>query len=90
MSDNNEWTIDQNGMSYAEYNSTEPYEPSQITFSPSKDSESWVMKITKEGIKFNRESYPLVEADEFAQAVIHILETCFDVSFTKREKDECK
>jgi hypothetical protein len=45
----------------------------------------WAMKITKDkGILFNREAYPNTEPDEFARAVIDILERCFSVTFEKR------
>lgn len=53
-----------------------------ITFNNEK---AWVMKIIPEGIKFNREQYPNANPDDFAEAVINILEKCYDVKFAKKE-----
>ena len=61
-------------------------QPCEIVFCPSsKDSNDWVMKLTKEGVFFNREVYSTSEPDDFAQAVIDILETCFTVNFERKE-----
>lgn len=61
----------------------------EITFCPQPGE--WVMKITREGIKFNEERYPGVSPDGFAQAVIDILERSFAVKFSpkylKKEED---
>jgi len=60
------------------------YPSSQIIFS--SDPGTWVMKITRnEGIQFNRESYPFSKADDFAKAVIDILEKSYCVKFEKSE-----
>lgn len=46
--------------------------PGEIVFS---NSSHWVMRITSEGrIEFNREGYPEFTPDDFAKAVIDILE----------------
>ncbi len=46
----------------------------------------WIMKLSKEnGIMFNREAYPDSPPDEFALAVIQILENTYDVTFNRRE-----
>lgn len=58
--------------------------PSQIVFScePGK----WVMKITRdEGILFNREGFPNALPDDFALAVIEILERAFTVKFERKK-----
>jgi hypothetical protein len=45
----------------------------------------WVMKITLDkGILFNKDRYPDASPDEFAQAVILILETTFTVKFERK------
>lgn len=55
----------------------------EIIFSPQPGE--WVMKITKDkGILFNRESYPDAKPDDFAQAIIDILETAFTVKFERK------
>lgn len=48
------------------------------------DKDKWVMKIKPEGIFFNREAYPDSNADEFANAVIQILEKSFAVTFERK------
>jgi len=53
-------------------------EESSIEFR-SKDEE--VMKITENGISFNREHSALKTADDFAREVIDILEKKFKVKF---------
>lgn len=55
---------------------------SEISFNA---EQSWVMKLTKEGIFFNREAYPNAKPDDFAEAVIKILENEFTVKFEKNE-----
>ena len=55
---------------------------SQIIFSDGPYG--WVMKITNhEGILFNREKYPDAKPDDFALAVIEILENQFMVKFER-------
>lgn len=55
-------------------------EKSKIIFC-SEDGE-WVMKITHgQGIVFNRERWPDGTPDDFAIAVIEILEKCFKLKF---------
>lgn len=48
------------------------------------DSENWVMKINDKGIFFNRERYPHSSHEDFAQAVIQILENEFEVEFKRK------
>ncbi len=56
---------------------------SQIIFCSGPNE--WVMKINKDkGIVFNRESYPFSSADDFAKAVIDILEVSFAVKFERK------
>lgn len=52
------------------------------------DEGIWLLEITNEGIKFNREYYPNAMPDNFAQAFIDILEMNYDVHFTKRKIKE--
>ncbi len=50
------------------------------------DTDKWVMKICRDrGILFNREEFPYSQPDDFANAVIEILEKCFTVKFEKLE-----
>jgi|GEM_PF-2778204 hypothetical protein len=44
----------------------------------------WAMKITRDGILFNREAYPISQPEDFAQAVIDILENVFTVKFERK------
>lgn len=56
---------------------------SEITFCPQPGE--WVMKITRDkGILFNRERYSDAKPDDFAQAVIEILETTFTIKFERK------
>ncbi len=57
--------------------------PSQICFCPNPNK--WCMKITSDGIIFNREEYPNSKPDDFAQAVIDILEKAFTVKFERKQ-----
>ena len=57
-------------------------EKSEITFDTGK---VWLMKISREGIFFNREVYPEATPDDFAWAVISILEKQFKVKFEKED-----
>lgn len=45
----------------------------------------WVMKIASEGIFFNREKFSSHNPDDFAKAVIDILEKGFFVTFNKKQ-----
>lgn len=47
-------------------------------------SGKWVMKITEEGIFFNRQQWQNAEPNEFAKAVIHILENSYSVKFERK------
>jgi len=44
---------------------------------------SWVMKLTSKGIFFNRDKFPDAKPDDFALAVIKILEKEFSVKFER-------
>jgi len=56
---------------------------SQIIFK--SDANTWVMKIIKDqGVFFNREAFPNTKPDEFAQAVIEILERSYSVKFERK------
>ncbi len=57
---------------------------SSITFNADGD-ESWVMKLTREGILFNRDTFPDSTPDAFAKAVVEILENQFTVKFERIE-----
>ncbi len=61
-------------------------EKSEISFSVQDKSlkDIWMVKLTEEGIKFNREDFPELTADEFAKEFIHILECQFNVRFEKK------
>lgn len=60
---------------------------SVITFmGDNDDDKSWIMKLSRDkGIEFNKETYTEASPDEFALAVIEILEHCFDVTFNRKE-----
>jgi len=46
----------------------------EITFNADSNDENWVMAIKDGKILFNREKWPNAEPDDFAKAVISILE----------------
>jgi hypothetical protein len=66
-------------------NSTTPVN-CEIIFNSKTDS--WIMKIRKDGIIFNRESFPYANTDDFAKAIIDILEQKFEVRFTEKYKPD--
>lgn len=45
---------------------------------------TWIIKIDKEGIKFNREAFPDYKPDDFAEKFMHIMEQNFAVKFYKK------
>jgi hypothetical protein len=45
----------------------------------------WIIEISPDGFKFNREEYPDALVDDFARAFIQILEMNFDVTMEKRK-----
>lgn len=49
--------------------------------------DKWCIKITDEGIKFNRKDFSNFTEDEFADTILDILEKNFTVNFTKKPKD---
>ena len=60
--------------------------PNEICFNV--DADTWLMKLSKEkGILFNREGYPHAKPDDFAQAVIDILEKSFNITFARKRED---
>jgi hypothetical protein len=60
--------------------------PSEIRFTANPEK-GWAIKITKEGIRFNREAYPDSSADDFANAFMETLEKNFNVRFEKKDKE---
>lgn len=61
-----------------------PPEPPEMCFFPGNGN-PWVMKITQEGIKFNKNDYPNSTPDDFSQAIIYILEKRFNIKFTRND-----
>lgn len=57
---------------------------SKFTFWVDKDI--WAIKISEEGIKFNREVFPMKTPNDFAKIFIEILEKNYKVKFTKDDK----
>ncbi len=49
-----------------------------------RDNESWILRITKNGIVFNHEEWPDSTPSDFAQAFCDVLEKGYDITFTKR------
>lgn len=64
------------------------WENSKIILSPYDGQ--WIIEISKNGFKFNREDYPDALPDDFAQAFVDILEKKFDVTMQKRDEARCK
>lgn len=54
-----------------------------ITFNA--DANVWFLKLTKDGIFFNKELYPNSQPDDFAQAFIDLLEKKFTIKFERTE-----
>lgn len=48
------------------------------------DSDKWIIKIGRDGFKFNRIDYPDALPDDFAKAFVDILEKQFDVTMENR------
>ncbi len=63
------------------------HENPDISFMQNK---TWIMKLTSQGIKFNREEFPDLCEDDFASKIVEILEMCFTIQFTKKEFDYLK
>ena len=59
----------------------DPNAPHCITFCP--DGENWAMEIRNDGIFFNIEGFPEWQPDDFAKAIIELLEKSFTVHFEK-------
>lgn len=49
------------------------------------DNGKWLIKINKDGIFFNKEEFPQMTPDQFAQCFIDILEASYNVTFEKRK-----
>lgn len=64
---------------------TKEDEKSEKSITFNADANEWVMKLTPMGIFFNRDRYPNAMPDDFANAVIEILEKNFLVKFEKNE-----
>lgn len=65
-----------------------------ITFSvvvlnedPELTERVWIMKLTPQGIRFNRENFPTLKEEDFAEKIIEILENHFNVKFKLRSKE---
>lgn len=56
---------------------------SEIIFKPEKDK--WALKITEQGVLFNRECYPNSTPDDFAKLFIDLLEKFYTIKFYKKE-----
>lgn len=56
---------------------------SEIIFQPEKNK--WALKITGDGVVFNRECYPNSTPDDFAKCFIELLEKFYTVKFYKNE-----
>lgn len=56
---------------------------SQILFSPTPNK-PWLMKMSPEGLIFNREDYPSLDANEFANEFISILQHLFTVEIKRK------
>lgn len=60
----------------------------ESTITACVEHNKWIIRISKDGIKFNHEEYPNATADVFAQAFIDILEKQFDVTMEKRKASD--
>lgn len=58
----------------------------EIVFSPNKDN--WALKISENGMVFNREIFPNHTPDDFAKDFIDILEQHFNIKFYSKNKNE--
>ncbi len=58
--------------------------PSKFKFHSCKGN--WIIEISEEGIRFNHQDFPNVDAEGFAKAFCDILEKNYDVHFTKRKE----
>lgn len=70
------------GLENVVVNADDIRKPSSIIFCVNEYD--WIIKITEEGIKFNKDGYPEVTADGFAQAFVEILEKNYDVKFVRK------
>lgn len=60
------------------------FPPNVIAFYSGPPENNWIIEISKDGFKFNREAYPDACADDFAAAFIEIMELKFDITFNKK------
>jgi len=56
---------------------------SAIIFQPETDK--WAIKVTEQGVIFNRECYPNSTPEDFVKCFIDILEKCYAIKFEKKE-----
>jgi hypothetical protein len=59
---------------------------SEFVFHNGPPENTWIIKISREGISFNHEAFPNCTSDDFAKAFVEILEKNYTVSFTEKEK----
>ena len=57
-------------------------EKEKLVFSASPDT--WLMQVSEDGVIFNREAFPDATPDDFAEAVIQIIQNNFNVTFHKK------
>jgi hypothetical protein len=58
---------------------------SAIFFKPETDK--WAIKVTSEGVVFNRECYPNSTPEAFVKLFIDLLEKCYTVKFYQKEPE---
>jgi len=52
------------------------------------DTDKWIIRISKDGFKFNHAEYPNATAETFAQAFVDILERKYIVTMEKRKASD--
>lgn len=45
--------------------------------------DKWIMRLTPDGIKFNRHDFPDLTENDFAEEIIKIMENNFKIKFEK-------
>ena len=48
-------------------------------------NDSWIMKLTDRGVFFNRDQFAKASPDDFAQSVVDILESDYDVTIKRKD-----
>jgi hypothetical protein len=51
------------------------------------DKGKWLIEISKDGFKFNRQDYPNAMPDDFAKTFVDILEKQFVVTMKRRDDE---